>query len=170
MRPSWRPRRAPLTPRRWTRTLVQRRAVLELAQRAHRVVNLGVGMPAAVGAKALVFVGTLTAGGLQVQAGDGRLRIVREGRVRKLVPAVSHLSYNAAYMALRGQPVRYVTERAVFELRPGADGAPQLTLIEIATGLELQRDVLDACAAPVAVAAELRTMDERIFRSGPLRL
>lgn len=247
------------------RTLVQRRAVLELAQREHRVVNLGVGMPAAVGAmaraagvggftltveagpvggtpadglsfgasawpeavvdqpaqfdfydgggidlavlgmaeldalgnvnvsrfgegdaasiagvggfinitqgaRALVFVGTLTAGGLQVQAGDGRLRIVQEGRVKKLVPAVSHLSYNAAYMARRGQPVRYVTERAVFELRPGPDGAPRLTLTEIAPGIALQRDVLDVCGAAVGVSADLRTMDARIFRTGPLRL
>ncbi|MDO9073282.1 MAG: CoA-transferase [Rubrivivax sp.] len=247
------------------RTLVQRRAVLELAQRRHRVVNLGVGMPAAVGAmaraagvggftltveagpiggtpadglsfgasawpeavvdqpaqfdfydgggidlavlgmaeldasgnvnvsrfgegdaasiagvggfinitqgaRALVFVGTLTAGGLQVASGDGRLRIVQEGRVKKLVPAVSHLSYNAPYMARRGQQVRYITERAVFELRPDAHGTPRLTLIEIAPGVDLQRDVLDACGTPVAVAADLRTMDERIFRAGPLRL
>ncbi|KPF60827.1 CoA-transferase [beta proteobacterium AAP51] len=123
------------------------------------------------GAKTLVFVGTLTAGGLQVQAEGGRLRIVQEGRVRKLVPAVSHLSYNAAYMAGRGQRVRYITERAVFEMRlPPGGGPAQLTLTEIAPGLDLQRDVLAVCGAPVAVAPELRTMDERIFRGGPFRL
>jgi propionate CoA-transferase len=126
------------------------------------------------GAKALVFVGTLTTGGLQLQAGDGRLRIVQEGRLKKLVPAVSHLSYNAAYMAGRGQRVRYITERAVFEMRPGrnagGEGKAELTLIEIAPGLELQRDVLDACAAPVVVADDLRTMDARIFEAAPLRL
>jgi len=122
------------------------------------------------GAKALVFVGTLTTGGLQVKAGDGRLRIVQEGRLQKLVPAVAHLSYNAAYMAGRGQRVRYITERAVFEMRPVAAGQAQLTLIEIAPGLDLQRDVLAACGAPVAVAADLRTMDARIFSSGPFRL
>ena len=126
------------------------------------------------GAKVLVFVGTLTTGGLQVQAGDGRLRIVQEGHTKKLVPAVSHLSYNAAYMAGRGQQVRYITERAVFEMRPagdeGAGGPAQLTLIEIAPGLDLQRDVLDACGAPVMVAQDLRTMDARIFQSGPFEL
>jgi propionate CoA-transferase len=126
------------------------------------------------GAKALVFVGTLTTGGLQVQAGEGRLRIVQEGRMQKLVPAVSHLSYNAAYMAGRGQRVRYITERAVFEMRPRRDGkgagAAELTLIEIAPGLDLQRDVLAACGAAVVVAEDLRTMDARIFQAGPLRL
>jgi len=122
------------------------------------------------GAKAVVFVGTLTTGGLQVQASDGKLRIVQEGRLQKLVAAVSHLSYNAAYMAARGQRVRYITERAVFDLQTGAAGQAQLTLIEIAPGLDLQRDVLAACGAPVAVAADLRTMDARIFTSGPFRL
>ncbi len=121
------------------------------------------------GAKALVFVGTLTTGGLQVQAGDGRLRIVQEGLLKKLVPAVSHLSYNAAYMAGRGQRVRYITERAVFEMRTGTDGQPRLNLVEIAPGLELQRDVLSACGAPVTVADDLRTMDARIFEPGPFR-
>ncbi len=122
------------------------------------------------GAKALVFVGTFTAGGLQVQAEGGRLRIVQEGRLRKLVPAVAHLSYNAAYMAARGQRVRYITERAVFEMRPGTQGGPpRLTLIEIAPGMDLQRDVLGVCGWPVAVADDLREMDARIFSSAPLR-
>lgn len=247
------------------RTLVQRRAVLELAARRPRVVNLGVGMPAAVGAmaraaglggftltveagpvggtpadglsfgasaypeavvdqpaqfdfydgggidlamlglaeldaagnvnvsrfgegpsaliagvggfinitqgaQALVFMGTLTAGGLQVRAGDGRLAIDREGVLKKLVPEVSHLSFNAAHAARRGVPVRYLTERAVFEMRQSQAGTPVLTLVEIAPGVELQRDVLDACGAPVAVAPDLRLMDQRIFRAGPLAI
>ncbi len=122
------------------------------------------------GARALVFMGTLTASGLQVEAGEGRLRIVTEGRLKKLVPAVSHLSFNAAQALKRGVPVRYITERAVFDLLAGADGEAQLTLTEVAPGLDLQRDVLDACGAPVTVARELATMDERLFRAGPLRL
>ncbi len=124
------------------------------------------------GARSLVFMGTLTAGGLQVSAGDGRLKIVTEGRHRKLVPAVSHLSFNAEQAARRGVPVRYITERAVFELRrpPDGDGAPRLTLTEIAPGIDLQRDVLAVCGTPVAVAEDLRTMDPHIFRAEPLRL
>lgn len=122
------------------------------------------------GAQALVFVGTLTAGGLQVRAEGGRLQIVQEGRLQKLVGAVSHLSYNAAYMAGRGQRVRYITERAVFEMRPAPSGPPRLTLVEIAPGLDLQRDVLAVCGAPVVVAEDLRTMDARIFSNAPFRL
>lgn len=103
-----------------------------------------------------------------MEAEDGRLRIVREGRLKKIVPAVSHLTFNGAYAARSGIPVRYVTERAVFEMRDDGRGGRRLTLTEIAPGIDLRRDVLDQCAAEVAVAADLREMDHRIFRRGPM--
>lgn len=115
-------------------------------------------------ARRVVLMGTLTADGLEVQAGGGRLSIVREGRVKKLVPQVGHLSFNGPYVRSLGREILYITERAVFELRDG-----RLTLTEIAPGLDLQRDVLDACGAPVAVADDLRTMDPRIFTDAPMR-
>ncbi len=114
-------------------------------------------------ARRVVFMGTLTADGLEVRAHDGSLQIVREGRAKKLVPRVGHLSFNGSYVRSLGHEVLYVTERAVFELR-----GDQLTLTEIAPGIDLQREVLDQCGAPVAVAADLKTMDERIFREAPM--
>ena len=129
-----------------------------------RVAGVGGFINITQSARHVVFIGTLTAEGLQVQAGDGRLRIVREGRVRKLVPTIQHLSFNGPYVASLGHRITYVTERAVFELRDGA-----LTLTEIAPGLDLQRDVLAVCDAPVVVATDLRTMDPRIFRDAPMR-
>ena len=111
----------------------------------------------------IVFMGALTAGGLQLATGDGRLRIVQEGKVKKLVPQVQHLSFNGPYVAGLGRQVLFITERAVFELRGG-----RLTLTEIAPGLDLQRDVLAALGAPVAVADDLRTMDARIFTDAPM--
>lgn len=115
-------------------------------------------------ARRVVLMGTLTAEGLEVEAGGGWLRIVREGRVKKLVPQVGHLSFNGPYVRSLGRDILYITERAVFELREGG-----LTLTEIAPGLDLQRDVLDACGAPVAVAEDLRPMDPRIFTDAPMR-
>jgi propionate CoA-transferase len=111
----------------------------------------------------VVFMGTLTADGLQVATGDGRLRIVQEGRVKKLLPRVGHLSFNGPYVASLGREIVYLTERAVFQLRDG-----RLVLTEIAPGLDLQRDVLDVLGAPVAVAHDLVTMDARIFTDAPM--
>jgi propionate CoA-transferase len=113
----------------------------------------------------VVFMGTLTNEGLRIETGDGRLRIVQEGRVKKLVPNVGHLSFNGPYVASLGHEILYLTERAVFRLRDG-----QLMLTEIAPGLDLQRDVLDALGAPVAVADDLALMDNRIFLDQPMRL
>ena len=114
-------------------------------------------------ARRLVLMGTFTAGGLVVHADGGRLAIAAEGRVRKLVPKVQHLSFNGAYAARLGIQVRYVTERAVFELR-----GERLTLVELAPGIDVDRDVLAHCGAEIAVADDLRPMDARIFRPGPL--
>ena len=116
-------------------------------------------------AKALVFIGTLTAGGLTIEAIDGTLKIRTEGRLKKIVTEVAHLSFNGPYVASLGTPVLYVTERAVFEMRYG-----ELTLIEIAPGIDLQRDVLDQCATPIAVSPDLRLMDKRLFDPRSLNL
>jgi propionate CoA-transferase len=61
--------------------------------------------------------------------------------------------------------VKYVTERVVFELREG-----KLTLVEIAPGIDLDREVLAQFAAPVPVAPKLKQMDARIFREAPMGL
>ncbi len=114
-------------------------------------------------AKEVVFMGSLTAKGLEVRAADGKLKIVREGAVKKVVHKVEHLSFNGPYTVGKGTKVLYVTERAVFELRDG-----RLTLTEIAPGIDLQREVIDQLAAPVPVAKDLKTMDERIFRDAPM--
>ncbi|GAA5175840.1 acyl CoA:acetate/3-ketoacid CoA transferase [Niveibacterium umoris] len=116
-------------------------------------------------AREVVFVGTFTAGGLEVAIEDGRLRIVREGRARKFVRAVEQITFSAEYALRRGQRVRYITERAVFRLGP--DG-PEL--IEIAPGIDLERDVLAQMDFRPAIAKHLRTMDPRLFGTATMGL
>jgi propionate CoA-transferase len=89
-------------------------------------------------ARRLVFCGTLTTDGLEVAVENGVLRIVREGRVAKFVRQVEQVSF-AGHLARDAQrDVLFVTERAVFRLQP--DG---VELIEVAPGIDLQRDILD---------------------------
>lgn len=115
--------------------------------------------------KRLVFMGTYTAGGLEVAIGDGRLKILKEGKLKKIVPKVMQMSFNGPYMASRGTEILYVTERAVFVIEKG-----RLTLTEIAPGVDFQRDILDQAATEINVSPDLKAMDSRIFCDQPMRL
>ena len=116
-------------------------------------------------AKCVVFVGTFTCGGLVVGIDDGRLKILREGRSRKFVPEVEHRTFSGPYAWKREQPVIYVTERCVFRL-----GVQGLELIEIAPGIDLERDILTQMDFRPVISNELRMMDDAIFRDAPMGL
>ena len=110
-------------------------------------------------AKTLVFAGTFTAGGLDVEVADGELRVRTEGRARKFLDHVEQITFSGQYAAGTGQKVLYVTERAVFELLDGS-----MTLIEIAPGIDLQTDVLDQMDFAPVISADLAPMPAGIFR------
>ena len=110
-------------------------------------------------AKEVVFCGTFTAKGLDMEFGGGRLRIKQEGSIRKFVRKVEQVTFSGSYAVRREQPVLYVTERAVFEL--SGDG---LVLREIAPGADLDRDILGQMDFKPIIAADLKQMDEAFFR------
>ena len=88
-------------------------------------------------AKKVVFCGTFDAQGGHVEFVKGKLRVVQQGRVRKIVPKVERITFSGEFARLRGREVLYVTERAVFRLEERG-----LTLIEVAPGLDVEDDVL----------------------------
>ncbi|MGW2157931.1 CoA-transferase [Nonomuraea sp. NPDC001699] len=110
-------------------------------------------------ARRLVFAGTLTTDGLRVSCTDGELRVLAEGRVRKLVARAGHVTYRLGEGVRRGQWARLVTERAVFDVVPGG-----LELVELAPGVDLRRDVLDQIGFPVRLSPSLVPMDPALFR------
>ena len=67
----------------------------------------------------MLFVGTLTADGLEIAIEDGKLRIVREGRTRKFVERVQQITFSGRVASQGTQEVLYITERAVFRLSAG---------------------------------------------------
>ena len=92
----------------------------------------------------------------------GRLRIRKDGTSRKFVSEVEHRTFSGEYAAAREQPVLYITERCVFRLT--ADG---LELIEIAPGIDIERDILAQMDFAPGHARPPRLMDDRIFRDEP---
>jgi propionate CoA-transferase len=116
-------------------------------------------------AKKVVFVGTFTASGLKISIDEGRLTIDQEGTVRKFVDAVEHVTFSGRYAQLRKQPVLYVTERCVFSL--GQDG---IELVEIAPGVDMEKDILALMDFKPIIKGSPRLMDERIFKPEPMGL
>jgi propionate CoA-transferase len=116
-------------------------------------------------AKELVFVGTFTAGKLQLQVADGRLRIATEGKARKFVEAVEQRTFSGSYATRRQQPVLYITERCVFRLT-----AAGLELTEIAPGVDLDKDILAHMEFRPLISSSLKEMDARLFQPGPMNL
>jgi propionate CoA-transferase len=116
-------------------------------------------------ARKVVFVGTFNAGGLEVRIADGRLSIVREGTTRKFVEQVEHVTYSGAVALERDQEALYITERCVFRL-----AATGLHLVEIAPGIDLERDVLALMSFRPTIADPLPLMDDRIFMPEPMGL
>ena len=111
------------------------------------------------------YVGAFTSGKLEAEIADGKLRIVKEGTGVKFVDRVQQITFSADYAAKSGQEVMYITERAVFRLTP--DGP---VLIEIAPGIDLEKDILAHMAFKPAIAPDLKEMDARIFRDAPMGL
>lgn len=116
-------------------------------------------------AKKVVFVGTFTAGNLVIALDDGKLRIVEDGHARKFVDEVEHRTFSGPEAQRRGKTVLYITERCVFRLC--AEG---LELIEIAPGVDLQKDILDKMDFVPVMHSPPVLMDSRIFRQEPMKL
>ena len=115
-------------------------------------------------AKRLVFTGTFVVPG-RCQVQDGRL-VIADGVVApKFLADVEQRTFSGEYAATTGQPVLYVTERCVFQLTP--DG---LELIEIAPGVDLEKDVLAHIGFEPIIRGEPKLMDARIFAAGPMGL
>lgn len=115
-------------------------------------------------ARRVVFAGTFTAGGLEARIGDGRLEITAEGRSRKFIEAVEQITFSGARAGRLRQPVLFVTERCVFELRH--DG---VHLTEIAPGVDPDRDILAQMGFAPHVGQPL-AMDPRLFTDAPMGL
>lgn len=131
-----------------------------------RIVGCGGFINITQNAKKVVFCGTFTAGGIKAHVENGSLIIDREGRERKMVRAVEQITFSGAYARKNDQPVMYITERAVFELR--RDG---IYLIEVAPGIDVQTQILDLMDfIPKIEHGGPKQMDSRIFRSEPMGL
>lgn len=108
-------------------------------------------------AKKVVFAGTFMAKAIE-RIEDGRLVIEQEGTSEKFVDKVQQITFSGKSKR-NDQEVYYITERCVLKLDNG-----EMTVIEIAPGIDLQRDILDHMGFVPKVAKDLKTMDVELFQ------
>ncbi len=116
-------------------------------------------------AKKVFFCGTFTAGGLKTKIENGKLVIEKEGREPKFIKQVEQITFSGSYAASMDQPVMYITERAVFELRK--DG---VYLTEAAPGIDVQKQITDLMGFEPKIDGAVKIMDPRIFKEGIMGL
>lgn len=114
--------------------------------------------------KKVIFVGTFTSGGFEAEVKDGRLVIRKEGRYQKFVERLGQVTFSGRRAARNGQEILYVTERCVFRLNE--DG---LSLVELAPGVDLEREVLTLLPFKPDLHA-LEQMDPLLFRKEAMGL
>jgi propionate CoA-transferase len=130
-----------------------------------KIIGVGGFINISQNARCVIFSGTLTAGELDIGWEQGRTVIRKEGKHRKFVPRLEQICYSAELAHAQGHVALFITERAVF--RVGAHG---LELIEVAPGLDVERDVIAQMGFRPVVSPDLRTMDARIFQPGLMGL
>jgi propionate CoA-transferase len=131
----------------------------------NRVVGFGGFINISQNTPKVVFSGTFMTGGLRLQFEGDKISILTEGENQKLVSAVRQISYSARHGRERGQDVLYVTERAVFRLAERG-----LELMEIAPGIDVERDICARMGFRPLLASNLKAMDGRLFRPEPMGL
>jgi propionate CoA-transferase len=114
-------------------------------------------------ARKLVYAGTFAAGDTDICVTDGRLKIGKDSKC-KFREHVSQITFSGKFAAASGQPVLYVTERCVFRLTAGG-----LELIEVAPGVDIERDII-ARLPFRPLMREVQIMNPRLFTEGTMGL
>jgi len=138
--------------------------VSRLSFRPHVTAGCGGFVDITARAKKIVFSGMFNAGAKLV-IDQGKLVIEKEGKLKKLVNTVEHITFSGCRAMAQGQDVTYVTERCVMKLTPAG-----IVITEIAPGVDLQTQVLEQAEFPLLVSPALKEMDAVLFQPQKIHL
>lgn len=138
--------------------------VSRLSAVPHRTAGAGGFVDITSRARKIVFSGNFNAGA-RMRIENNKLIIDQEGKIPKFVEQVDQVSFSGPKAKRQEQDVTYVTERCVIKLIDGC-----LTIVEIAPGVDLQKDILDQAATEIKISSELSVMEEALFGEAPFNL
>jgi acyl CoA:acetate/3-ketoacid CoA transferase len=136
-----------------------------LPSRQHVTAGVGGFADIVNGSPRIVFAGYFTAGAKDIGISPAGLEIRQDGTISKLPADVARVTFSGKQALAAGKKVVYVTERAVMELRPEG-----VTVVEIAPGVDLGRDIIGRAGFPLRVSDELKLMDAALFDPRPMGL
>lgn len=137
---------------------VDQKGNVNVSKFAGRIIDPGGFINISQNTHKMCFLGTFTAGKMDIRCHDKKLVIAQDGAHAKFVNHVEQITFSGQYALETGQDITYITERAVFKLESGG-----LILTEIAPGVNLERDILAKMDFVPAIADDLKCMDARIF-------
>lgn len=109
-------------------------------------------------AKKVVFVGTMTAGEDEYKVEDGTIKIVKTGKIKKMIDTVEQISFSGEYAAKSGREIYYVTERCTFKLIDG-----KVTLIDIAPGMDIEKDIIGQMEFRPEIAKDVKVLPKEMY-------
>jgi propionate CoA-transferase len=134
--------------------------VSQLAHRPHVTAGAGGFVDITARARKIVFSGMFNAGAV-LKLDGAKLIIEKEGKQKKLVKEVQHVTFSGTRAVAQGQDITYVTERCVMQLT--SDG---IVVSEIAPGISFDADIQSQSEFKLALAPNVREMDRRLFTEG----
>jgi propionate CoA-transferase len=96
---------------------------------------------------------------------EDRIRILEDGSITKFVQDVYKISFSSYQASKYGQEIMYVTERAVFKL-----SGTELVLVEIAPGVDIDKDILEKMEFKPQMDKEIKEMDKRLFSRSAMKI
>ena len=110
------------------------------------------------GAKKVIFVGALTTKGAEYEVGNGTIKIVKEGKIKKCVDQVEQISFSGQQAAKAGKEVYYCTERCTFKLING-----KVTLIDKAPGMDIEKDIIANMGFRPEIAPDVKDIPAEMY-------
>ena len=117
------------------------------------------------GVSKIYFAGSFRGGKNIIDVKEDGIRILEDGSITKFVQDVYKISFSSYQASKYGQEIMYVTERAVFKL-----SGTKLVLVEIAPGVDIDKDILEKMEFKPQMSKEIKEMDKRLFRRSAMKV
>jgi propionate CoA-transferase len=115
------------------------------------------------GAPRTYFAGAFSAGQARIDIVNGKLQIVQDGEIQKVVEKVLRVVFSGHQAIKYGHEILYITERAVFRL--AKEG---VVLEEVAPGVDIEKDIISKMSFGPNQSSSIKQMDERLFYDGKM--